>query len=272
VLEWGGHEPALEHTLILLHGFLENAWAWEETVEAGLAGRFHVVSVDLRGHGDSDRVGVGGGYHLTDYVGDLDELVPLVGRSRVSLVGHSLGGVIAGYYAGACPEPVSRLVLIEGTGLPQRSAGGPPRMARWLSERRRVRERPQRSYATLEEAAARLAQSDPALRPDLARRLAERGTARGADGRLRFKHDPRLAAGRPCGFDVEHAMRFWSAVACPVLLVEGERSEVRLPPDEAQHRWSAFQSWQSALVPEAGHMIQRDQPQALARILARFLE
>jgi pimeloyl-ACP methyl ester carboxylesterase len=272
LLEWGGDGEARRHTVLMLHGFLENAWAWEETVEAGLAGRYHVVCVDLRGHGDSDRVGVGGSYHLADYVADLDELIPQVTRETLSLVGHSLGGVIAGFYAGACPDRVSRLVLMEGTGLPRPSPAGPQRMERWLSERRRIRDRPQRSYASVEEAAARLAESDPALRPALARRLAEKGTARGPDGRLRFKHDPRLASGRPCSFDIDRAMRFWAAVDCPVLLVEGENSPIRLPAEEARRRWGVFPQSHHALIPAAGHMIQRDQPQALARLLVRFLD
>jgi pimeloyl-ACP methyl ester carboxylesterase len=272
LLEWGAEEPDLDHTVLLLHGFLENAWAWEETVEAGLADRYHVISMDLRGHGDSDRVGAGDSYHLADYVADLDELIPLVARKTLSLVGHSLGGVIAGFYACACPIPLHRLVLMEGTGLPQPSPGGPARLVRWLSERRRVRERPQRSYARMDEAAARLIERDPALRPALALRLAEKGTVLGPDGRRRFKHDPRLAAGRPCAFDVDLAMRYWAEVSCPVLLVEGERSEIRLPAAEAHRRWSAFPRWRSAVLPGAGHMMQRDQPQALAGVLAEFLE
>ena len=270
VLEWGSEEGTLDHTVLLLHGWLENAWAWEATAEAGLAGCFHLISVDLRGHGDSDRVGVGGGYHFADYLADLHDLIPLVARARLSLVGHSLGGAIAGLYAGTCPERIFRLALLEGTGLPKTS-GGPGRVAKWLRERGRVREKPQRSYASLPEAAARLRESDPSLRPELALRLAEKGTAPGQDGRLRFKHDPRLTAGRPCSFDVERARPFWANVACPVLIVEGERSDFRLPEDEGRRRWSSFPNWRNAVLPDAGHMMQRDQPKALAGVLLEFL-
>lgn len=271
LLEWGGDEVALDHTVLLLHGFLENAWAWEETVEAGLAGGFHVLALDFRGHGDSDRVGAGGEYHFPDYVADLHELVPRVARARVSLVGHSMGGVIAAYYSGACPERVTRLVLMEGTGGPGRSSGGPARLSRWLTERQRVRDRPQRSYATLDEAADRLRENDPMLRHELALRLAEKGTSPGPDGRWRFKHDPRLASRLPDGFDVDHAMRFWAEVRCPVLLVDGEHSEFRLPADEARRRWSTFRDVRSAVLAGAGHMMQRHQPRALARLVADFL-
>jgi len=270
LLEWGHDTPALDHTVLLLHGVLENAWAWEAAAEAGLVGRFHVVSLDLRGHGDSDRVGTGGDYHLGDYVADLHDLIPLVARKRLSIAGHSLGGAIAGLYAGTCPDRIFRLALLEGTGLPQ-PGGGPARVAQWLRDRDRVRARPQRSYAGVEEAAARLRESDASLRPDLALRLAEKGTMRGDDGRLRFKHDPRLTAGRPWAFDPELARLFWANVTCPVLIVEGERSEIRLSEEEGRRRWSSFPSWRHVVIPGAGHMMQRDQPDAVARLLVEFL-
>src|SRR5690348_15261143 len=86
VLEWGRDQPALDHTVVLLHGFLDLAWTWVPTVEAGLAGRFHVLAPDVRGHGDSDWVGGGGYYHFIDYLADLDDLVRTLGRRRLSLV------------------------------------------------------------------------------------------------------------------------------------------------------------------------------------------
>jgi pimeloyl-ACP methyl ester carboxylesterase len=273
MLEWGGDDASLDHTVLLLHGFLENAWAWEETVEAGLAGRFHLLALDFRGHGDSDRVGVGADYYLTDHLADLDDLLPLVRRARVSIIGHSMGGAIASLYAGARPDALARLVIMEGTGLPGPPSLAPPeRAARWLQRRAEVRARPQSSYATVEEAAARLRKSDPTLRPELAARLAEKGTRPGPDGRLRFKHDPRLTAGGAYVFDVEQAREFWAKVACPVFIVEGERSRMRLPAEEARHRWSAFHDLRrTAVLPGAGHMMQRDQPAALARMLGDFL-
>jgi pimeloyl-ACP methyl ester carboxylesterase len=201
---------------------------------------------------------------------DLHELIPLVVRARLSIVGHSLGGAVAGLYAGACPERVSRLALLEGTGLPHAS-GGPSRVAKWLRKRELIRGRPQRSYATLEEAALRMREKDPLLRPERALRLAEKGTAPGPDGRLRFKHDPQLTAGRPEAFDPDHAMPFWAKVACPVLIVEGERSDMRLSEQEGKRRWSSFPSFRHVLVDGAGHMMQRHQPEALAAVLLEFL-
>ena len=90
-LEWGGDDVTLDHTVILIHGFLDLSWTWEAVAAAGLDRKFHLIAPDLRGHGDSDRVGAGGYYHFMDYLADLADLIEQVGRNKVSLVGHSMG-------------------------------------------------------------------------------------------------------------------------------------------------------------------------------------
>ena len=177
LLEWGADRPELDHTVILLHGFLDLAWGWEGVAEAGLSDRFHLIAPDMRGHGDSDRVGAGGYYHFADYLADLDALIPEVRRAKVSLIGHSMGGSIASYYAGSYPDRVAKLALLEGLGPPETSFIGPERMATWIETWQRMVGRSAPSYATLEEAAERLRAHDPLLGAELAQRLAEVGTA-----------------------------------------------------------------------------------------------
>ncbi len=119
-LTYNVHEWGAEHatTIVLVHGFLDLAWGWDE-VPARLADRFHVVAPDLRGHGDSDWIGAGGYYHFFDYLADLDDVVRRLGRGKVGLVGHSMGGSVAAYWAGTRPEAVRALVLLEGLGPPE---------------------------------------------------------------------------------------------------------------------------------------------------------
>jgi len=271
VLEWGRQEPALEHTVVLLHGFLDLAWTWVPTVEAGLAGRFHLLAPDLRGHGDSDRIGAGGYYHFVDYLADLDDLVRQLGRRRLSLVGHSMGGTVASYYAGTYPDRVHRLALLEGTGPPESGAAGPARTASWLEAWRRLREKAPRAYPSLEEAAARLRAHDRLLGADRALELARHGTVRRADGQLEFKHDPLHVTPGPNPFSAEVALRYFGQVTCPTLLVEGSASVFRHAPAEAARRAGAFRHARKAVVQDAGHMMQRHQPAALAALLLDFL-
>jgi pimeloyl-ACP methyl ester carboxylesterase len=270
VLEWGQERPELDHTVVLLHGFLDLAWGWA-AVAARLAARFHIVAPDLRGHGDSDRIGPGGYYHFIDYVADLHDLVAQLGRARVSLVGHSMGGGVAAYYAGSYPERVHRLALLEGMGPPEQPEPAPDRVRGWLDSWRRVRSREPTSHADIAEAASRLAKHDPLLRPELARELAEHGTVRLPDGRLRFKHDPLHLTAGPTPFRVAYAAEFWQRIRCPVLLVEGERSAFRHAVAEWDRRAAFLAQHERAVLAGAGHMMQRHQPATLADMLIEFL-
>jgi pimeloyl-ACP methyl ester carboxylesterase len=271
VLEWGQGRPDLDHTVVLLHGFLDLAWGWAPTVRAGLAARFHVIAPDFRGHGDSDWIGPGGYYHFIDYLADLHELLPQVARARVSLVGHSMGGSVAAYYAGSYPERIHRLALLEGMGPPEQSESAPERVRAWLDSWRRVRGREPKSYADLAEAAARLQAHDLLLTGEVARELAAHGTTRLPDGRLRFKHDPLHATAGPTPFRVAYAADFWRRVTCPVLLVEGEESSFRDFGEEAERRAAFLAHTVRAALPGAGHMMQRHQPATLADMLLHFL-
>ncbi len=272
LLEWGAEDRSRDHTVVLIHGFLDLGAGWIETVEAGLGERYHVVAPDMRGHGDSDPVGAGGYYYFADYLADLHELVTQVGRGSVSLVGHSMGGGVASYYTGSYPERIRSLALLEGIGPPPQQEAGPARVQTWLSSWQRVRERPPRSYASIEEAAARLREHDPLLSHELSLALAERGTRRDEKGGLRFKHDPLHATPGPYGFDRAAAERFWRAVKCPVLLVDASQSAFRLAPDDLAWRRACFANVREVTLEGAGHMMQRHRPAELARVLADFLD
>src|SRR5690606_2565091 len=99
VREWAG--PG-ERTFVLVHGFGDLAYTWTPVAER-LAAHGHVIAPDLRGHGDSDRIGPGGYYHFMDYVADLDDVISQLARRQVVLVGHSMGGTVCGYFAGTRP-------------------------------------------------------------------------------------------------------------------------------------------------------------------------
>ena len=103
LLEWGSGD----HTVVLVHGFLDLAWGWAE-VAATLAERYHIIAIDQRGHGDSDWIGAGGYYHFFDYVADLEALCDALALPVIDLVGHSMGGMICGYFAGTRPARVRR--------------------------------------------------------------------------------------------------------------------------------------------------------------------
>jgi pimeloyl-ACP methyl ester carboxylesterase len=264
-LEWG----AGEHTVLLLHGFLDLAWGWEE-VAALLGERYRVIAPDLRGHGDSDWVGAGGYYHFPDYVADVDDLVRRLGDGRLSVVGHSMGGSIASYWAGARPDRAHRIALLEGLGPPEVSGDPAARVGQWIDAWRAARTKVPRRMASVDEAAERLRRHDELLDGPRARRLAEHGTRPDGDGVV-WKHDPLHLTMGPYPFRRDYAEAFWRRIAAPVLAVDASRSRLRHASDEAAQRLSIFRDVRTATVDDAGHMMQRHQPAALAALLTDFL-
>jgi lipase len=101
--EWG--EPGLP-ALVCLHGVTNNGWHFSHLAER-LADRFHVVALDLRGHGDSTWDPP---WHLEQHVADVLEAAP---QERCAWLGHSFGGRVAYEVAAAAPERVERLVLLD---------------------------------------------------------------------------------------------------------------------------------------------------------------
>jgi pimeloyl-ACP methyl ester carboxylesterase len=93
--------------MVLLHGLGERGASWAP-VTPWFAERFHVVALDMRGHGSSDRPGA---YSLRlmrdDLLGALDQL----GLATVTLVGHSMGGGVAYLAAMQWPDRVGRLIV-----------------------------------------------------------------------------------------------------------------------------------------------------------------
>ena len=106
---WIGGEGA---PVVLLHGWPETGYAWRAVAPTLLAAGYTVVVPDLRGLGDSSRPG--GGYDRLTMAEDIRRLVrDRLNLGPVLLVGHDWGGSTAAAWAGAHPDDVRRLVVIE---------------------------------------------------------------------------------------------------------------------------------------------------------------
>ena len=97
--------------VVLIHGLGGTVHAWYGVVE-NLALHHHVVALDLRGHGRSDagRSGVS----IANYADDVRALIEALELPAVTLVGHSMGTLIAQQLAATRPEVVDQLVLVGG--------------------------------------------------------------------------------------------------------------------------------------------------------------
>ena len=124
--------------------------------------------------------------------------------------------------------------------------------------------------ASIAEAAARLHKNDPLLGEALALRLAEAGTRR-IEGGFTWKHDPLHMTMGPYPFRRDAAAQYWSKVTCPVLVVDAAQSKLNLSDAERAERRAYFANCRHVTIDQAGHMLQRHQPQQLASLLAELL-
>jgi len=97
--------------LVLLHGVASNSRIWITTAPL-LAQRFHVLALDQRGHGESDRPDTG--YDFASVAGDALAFIEALGLERPVVGGHSWGGNVAFELAATHPELVAGLVLVDG--------------------------------------------------------------------------------------------------------------------------------------------------------------
>jgi pimeloyl-ACP methyl ester carboxylesterase len=266
LLEWG---PSGAPVVVMVHGFLDLAWAWAPLAER-LASTYRVIAPDWRGHGDSDWIGAGGYYHFMDYVADLDDVVAQVSTEPVAVVGHSMGGSLALYWAGVRPARCRRIASREGLGPPELPGALPARTAAWIEAWKRARAKPARVMASIAEAAARMQKHDPLLAEADAVALATHGT-RPVDGGFAWKHDPLHLTQGPYPFRRDAAVEYWRAITAPVLYVEGAVSTFRLPSSETDARLGVMKDARRAVIEGAGHAIARHQPDALAAVLTQFL-
>ena len=276
VVEWGPPVEAGRPTVLALHGFLDLAWGWRLVAERLAAAGMTVLAPDLRGHGETQRIGAGGAYHFVDYLFDVADLVDALVPGPLHLIGHSMGGALASYFTGTYPARVDKLVVMEGIGLPEEPVTAfPLRTEEWITTTRRARARRPRVHADLDAATARMLEQDGKCPPDFARFLAERGTVPAPDGRgLVFRHDPLHLSRGPTPFRLDMAESYWRRIACPVLFVDGSESPFAHLPD-LERRYASFgdgtRAHRRLTLEGAGHMMIRHRPEELARGLVEFL-
>jgi pimeloyl-ACP methyl ester carboxylesterase len=269
VREWG---PEGGLPVFLLHGWMDSGATWQFVVDVLLeqAPSCRLIAPDWRGFGDS--AWCAHGYWFPDYLADLEALLEALAPGKeVVLVGHSMGGNVAGLYAGIRPERVRALALLEGFGLPEhRPEEAPRRYRAWFEQ---LSAPPAlKAPDSIEEFALRLCQRHPNLPLERARFVADSWLRLAPDGRLAFRADPRHKILNPILYRLEEAKACWRAITAPCLWLWGEESEI---PRQLAADWEArkacFRRWEGRTIAKAGHMMHHEQPEAVAQALGEFI-
>lgn len=260
--EWEGTGSPV----VLAHGGGQTRHSWGGTAKALASHGHRVVSMDLRGHGDSEW-STDGDYSMDAYAADALAVVDWVGEP-VAWVGASLGGMTGLHAVHTAPERFTSLTLVDIT--PRPASKGVNRILEFMADRA------QEGFATIDEAADAIAEYQPHRpRPSdlsgLAKNLRER------DGRWFWHWDPaflnvRGAPGSEHARDRHHDQLEAMAreMTLPTLLIRGKLSDL-VTQAEVDDFMEMVPHARYVDVKDAAHMIAGDKNDVFTDAVVDFL-
>jgi esterase len=260
-LRWGEEDSP---PILMLHGLRSYAHTWAPVADA-LAGPHRIIAPDFRGRGESSW-DPQRDYFTNRYVADIEALVALLGLTRFSIVGHSMGGTVGYAYAARHPEQVQSLIVEDIGPGSSTSTAGADRILREMAN----------TPADFESIDA-VREYWRGIRPDitdgaLASRI-EQTVRRAAAGRWEWKLDMAgITAARQSG-DPAGSVDLWTCVEslrCPTLVIRGARSDF-LPAQTCTEMTQRQPLLQWTEVEDAGHYVHDDNPRAFIELVRGFL-
>jgi len=251
--QWGvaGAAP-----IVCVHGLTQHGGIFTDLGESLAADGQRVISVDLRGHGES---GHEPPWNTDTHVDDLIETASALGIERATWIGHSFGARMIAALAARAPERVERLVLLDP------GFDVPPKYALESAEVERL----DWSFATVESAVnALMSAGTTASSPKEAVTAYARDDLRqGADGRLRFSFSPAAAVVAWS----EMTLPSPAIAQLPTLLVRPVVSYTNGREADSRYRSALGSLLTMAAVPN-GHNVLWESPQETEGAIRAFLE
>lgn len=260
-------DPAAR-AVVFLHGGGQTRRSWGRAAAAVTDRGWQAVTVDLRGHGESDWAG-DGDYRVTSFAADVHEILRGL-PARPVLVGASLGGLTSLLLAGElAPGSVSAVVLVDI--VPDMNPQGTQRVHSFMVDR--VVE----GFESLDEVADMIADYNP-HRPRPSDLDGLRHNLRRRGERWYWHWDPQFIDGSAAQppIEVTETDRLYAAVdtilagGVPMLLVRGQVSDL-VSRDRADQFVARFPQIAFVDVEGAGHMVAGDRNDLFADAVLDFL-
>ena len=260
--EWNrGTGGAGRPSVLMLHGGGQNRHSWKSTGQTLADEGLHVVALDSRGHGDSDR-DPDADYDVETLTADVLQVIRAIGRP-VMIIGASMGGltgILAAHRAG--PAEVTRLVLVDV--VPRFEKGGSARIRDFMISGLD-------GFDSLEQAAdavaAYLPYRDKPRSPEgLKKNLRLR------DGRWFWHWDPAFMTkpGDDPELRTEKFEQAAKALSIPVLLIRGKLSDV-VSPEGVRHFLASVPRAEFVELSNAGHTAAGDDNDAFSDAVVKFV-
>jgi pimeloyl-ACP methyl ester carboxylesterase len=257
---WG---PASGIPVLFIHGGGQTRHSWKQTAQqVALQGGYRAITVDLRGHGDSDYA-PDGDYSLDRFVEDIADVVFHLSQPPV-FVGASLGGMIAILLVGEQGVRASGVVLVDVA--PRLEEAGVDRIFSFMQSH-------QNGFDSLEEAAAAVEDYLPHRERPLDISGLEKNLRRGEDGRYYWHWDHRMLrhATREKAQHEERLLAAAQSITVPVLLLRGVLSDV-VSKEVAAEFQQAVPHAKHVDITDAAHTVAGDSNSAFTEAVLSFLQ
>jgi esterase len=256
-LDWGNCK---NKQMMLLHGFMAHAHVWDE-FSVQFRDHFDVIAVDQRGHGESQwskEAAYSIDAHFTDFV----RFVETVDLKDLILIGHSLGGRNALFYAACVPERVHRLILVDSR--PGNSAESCDALMKLLLHFPLQAE-------SLDQVAESIQRLYPYMLYKTAYYIAEYGYRKSENGRYIPKYDTQMSLqSENADYTAENMWSLINNVSCPTLVVRGEQSPF-LSREDAKKMCNVLPRAVLREIPHATHMPVQENPEVFNKVVLDFL-
>lgn len=250
--------------MLALHGWLDNANSFDLLAPL-LSDKYHLIAIDLPGHGFSSFLPASNHYHFIDGIYLLADIIHSLGFEQVHLLGHSLGACLASVAAGILGKSIASLNLIEALGpFSQPGDTAALQLADYLHHRpAHPGQLSSRSYKRIEDAAnARARRGHVSF--DIALKLAERGVKAEGDGFV-WRHDRRLLIPSPLRMTEAQVISCLKGVTAPTQLLWASNG-FHFSPEILKKRVDAVHSIQCYQI-EGGHHVHMESPEAVVEQL-----
>ena len=259
-LDWGN---AHLKPMLCLHGGSQQAHSWD-FFALGMRDQYHVISLDQRGHGDTDWHPEGH-YSAEDHQNDLDEFTKAINLQQFTLVGLSMGGRNSYTFTARHPELIEALVICD-VG-PELNSVGTSHISQFTSG--------PDQFDSLDELAQHAYRYDPNRSLDQFRGSVVNSVKQLPSGKWTWKYDRRFRGqqGRGAMSNAEVVEQHWGfikSIRCPTLIVRGGVSDV-FTMEVAQRMQSLIPGSQVTEVPNAGHLVAGDNPAGFEKAVKKFL-